>query len=96
MTVGQRWRCRRDHVLYVVWRAGVPQRLLADVFDLAPSRVAGIIARVRRQLEAKSDSPGVSASAAIGSGSMGEVSRKIRVLEHRRLERQKIAGGNRR
>ena len=43
MTVGRRWRFRRDAVIQVTARAGVPQRVLADVFDLSQARVSAIV-----------------------------------------------------
>jgi hypothetical protein len=47
-TVGQRWRFRRNLVIYVANRQGLSQRLLADVFDLPRSRIAEIISEFRR------------------------------------------------
>lgn len=46
MTVGQRWRFRRDLVITAAHRAGFSQRFLADVFDLPHSRVGAIVAEV--------------------------------------------------
>lgn len=46
MTPLQRWRKRRDAVIYHAWRGGFSQRCLADVFDLPRSRIATIAARV--------------------------------------------------
>lgn len=44
MTAGQRWRFRRNLVIWVAHRrGGVSQRVLADVFDLARSRVKAIL-----------------------------------------------------
>ena len=42
-TNGQRWRFRRNLVIYLAHRNGLSQRLLADVFDLPKSRIAAII-----------------------------------------------------
>lgn len=43
-TVRRRWAARRDLVIYVAHRkGGLSQRMLADVFDLARSRVGAII-----------------------------------------------------
>lgn len=47
MTAGQRWRLRRDLVIYIANQQGVSQRMLADVFDLPHSRVATIIQLMR-------------------------------------------------
>lgn len=47
MTPGQAWRFRRNLVIAVAHRAGLSQRLLADVFDLPRSRIAAIVAEVR-------------------------------------------------
>jgi hypothetical protein len=40
---GKRWRFRRNLVIYVAHRAGLSQRLLADVFDLPRSHIGSII-----------------------------------------------------
>lgn len=53
-TLGQRWRKRRDLVIYLAHRAGCPQWILADVFDLAPSRVSMIL---RERRSSRSDPP---------------------------------------
>jgi hypothetical protein len=42
-TPGQRWRFRRNLVIYIAARSGLSQRLLADVFDLRRSRIGEII-----------------------------------------------------
>jgi hypothetical protein len=43
-TAGQRWRFRRNLVIYLAHRRnGLSQRLLADVFDLPRSRIAAIV-----------------------------------------------------
>ena len=42
-----RHRCRRDLVIHVAYRGRVSQRVLADVFGLARSRVAAILAKSR-------------------------------------------------
>jgi hypothetical protein len=47
-STGRRWRFRRNLVIYVAYRQGLSQRLLADVFDLPRSRIAEIISEFRR------------------------------------------------
>jgi hypothetical protein len=42
-TPGQRWRFRRNLVMYAAHRAGFSQRMLADVFDLPRSHVHEIL-----------------------------------------------------
>jgi hypothetical protein len=42
-TTKQRWRFRRDLVIYVAARQGLSQRFLADVFDLPRSRIGSIV-----------------------------------------------------
>ena len=42
-SVGKRWRFRRNLVIYVAHQKGLSQRLLADVFDLPRSTIAGIV-----------------------------------------------------
>jgi hypothetical protein len=42
-SVGKKWKFRRNAVIYVAYRGGVSQRVLADVFDLPRSRIATII-----------------------------------------------------
>jgi hypothetical protein len=42
-SVGQRWRFRRNIVIHVAARAGLTQRLLAEVFDLHRSRISTIL-----------------------------------------------------
>lgn len=46
-TAGQRWRYRRNLVIYVAYRNGVSQRLLADVFDIPRSHISTILKNVR-------------------------------------------------
>lgn len=48
MTVGQRWRRRRDLTLFAV-AGGFSRRLLADVFDLSVSRVGAILRGMERE-----------------------------------------------
>ena len=43
VSVGRRWKFRRDLVIYVAHRSGLSQRLLADVFDLPRSTVQSIL-----------------------------------------------------
>jgi len=45
-TEGQRWRLRRNLVIAIAARAGIPQRHIADVFDLPRSRIAAIVAEI--------------------------------------------------
>lgn len=47
-TVGQRWRFRRNLIIYVANRSGVSQRMLAEVFDLPRSRIGEIVQDLRR------------------------------------------------
>ncbi len=42
-TIAQRWRFRRDLAMFLAHRAGLSQRILADVFDLPRSRVSVIL-----------------------------------------------------
>lgn len=60
-TVGQRWRFRRNLVLYIASQQGVSQRMLADVFDLPRSSVYDIL-REMRALVAKLNRPGMAES----------------------------------
>jgi len=46
-SVGRRWKFRRNLVIYIASQNGVSQRLLADVFDLPHSRIAGILKEFR-------------------------------------------------
>jgi hypothetical protein len=46
-SVGQRWKFRRNLVIFIANRNGASQRLLADVFDLPHSRIAAIIKEFR-------------------------------------------------
>lgn len=43
-TPGQRWRARRNLVIAVAHRAGLSQRLLADVFGLPRSTIHVVVA----------------------------------------------------
>ncbi len=45
-TVGKRWRFRRNLVIYVAFKNGFSQRVLADVFDLPRSRISAIIKEI--------------------------------------------------
>ncbi len=47
VSVGRRWKFRRNLVIFVASQNGVSQRLLADVFDLPHSRIAAIIKEFR-------------------------------------------------
>ena len=46
-TPGQRWRFRRNLVIYLAYRNGVSQRFLAEVFDLPRSHISTIIRKTR-------------------------------------------------
>lgn len=46
-SVGQRWKFRRNLVIFIASRNGASQRLLADVFDLPHSRIAAIVKEFR-------------------------------------------------
>jgi hypothetical protein len=46
-----RWRLHRDLVILIANRAGVSQRVLADVFDLPRSRIAVIIKMIKQRCE---------------------------------------------
>lgn len=43
MTPGQKWRLRRNLAICLCWRGGMSQRMIADVFDLPRSHIAGIL-----------------------------------------------------
>lgn len=58
MTVGQRWRLRRDIVIFIASRQGVSQRMLADVFDLPRSRIAAILKLMEARGDAYRDGEG--------------------------------------
>lgn len=42
-SVGKRWKFRRNVVIFVAYRNGISQRVLAEVFDLPRSRVSVIV-----------------------------------------------------
>lgn len=44
---GKRWKFRRNAVIYLAYRGGFSQRVLADVFDLPRSRIAAIVKEFR-------------------------------------------------
>ena len=46
-TAGKMWKFRRNIVIFVAHRDGIPQRVLADVFDLPKSRIASIIKEIK-------------------------------------------------
>ncbi len=46
-SVGQRWKFRRNLVIYIANQHGASQRMLADVFDLPHSRIAAILKELR-------------------------------------------------
>ena len=48
MTPGQRYRFRRNLVIYTSWKSGFSQRYLADVFLLPRSRIAAIVKEIRQ------------------------------------------------
>lgn len=47
LSVGQRWKLRRNLVIYIANQHGASQRMLADVFDLPHSRIAAILKELR-------------------------------------------------
>lgn len=47
MTPGQRWRLRRDMVIYLAFIQGASHRMLADVFDLPHSRISAIVKNMK-------------------------------------------------
>jgi hypothetical protein len=47
MTVGQTWRFKRDVALYAAHLEGLPQRLLADAFDLSPGSIPAILKKMK-------------------------------------------------
>ena len=49
VSVGRRWKLRRNLVIYIASQHGASQRLLADVFDLPHSRIAAILKELRAQ-----------------------------------------------
>lgn len=49
MTPLQRWRRRRDLVIGLAHASGASQRILADVFDLPPSRIGQVVAELRAE-----------------------------------------------
>ena len=51
MTTGQRWKFRRNLVIYIANQHGASQRMLADVFDLPHSRIAAILKELRNNYE---------------------------------------------
>jgi hypothetical protein len=51
MTVGQRWRRKRNLTLFTARRGGVPLLILANVFDLSPRQVGRIVDRLRAESE---------------------------------------------
>jgi hypothetical protein len=46
MTAGQRWRRRRNLVLFAVYRRPFGQRLLANVIDLSVTQIGRILLRL--------------------------------------------------
>ena len=48
-SVGQRWKFRRNLVIFIANQHGVSQRMLADVFDLPHSRIAAILKELRHK-----------------------------------------------
>jgi hypothetical protein len=53
--VTRRWRFRRDVVIFVAYANGIPQRELADVFDLPQSRISAIVRQIMTQLDEERD-----------------------------------------
>ena len=78
-TPGQKWRWRRDLILYLAHeRIGISQRVLADVFDLPRSRVATIVLEMDAQVGALASKLGESGRgrefatlARVGPGGVG-------------------------
>lgn len=57
MTLGQRWRLRRNLAIYDLWSTlHWSQRMLADVFDLPRSRIASILTEMHALGEAHRES----------------------------------------
>ncbi len=56
-SVGKRWRFRRNLVIYVAHQKGLSQRLLADVFDLPRSSIAGIVKEFAKYEGTSADPP---------------------------------------
>jgi hypothetical protein len=52
VSVGRRWKFRRNVLIYFASQHGFPQAYLADVFDLPRSRIAAILKEFRDQYEA--------------------------------------------
>jgi hypothetical protein len=49
ITPGQRWKLRRDLVIFAAASQGFSLRLLADVFDLPHSRISAILKNMREK-----------------------------------------------
>lgn len=49
--VARRWRFRRNVVIFVAHMNGIPQRELAEVFDLPQSRVSAIVREIINKLK---------------------------------------------
>jgi hypothetical protein len=45
-------------VVFVAYANGIPQRTLADVFDLPQSRISAIVRQIRTQLDEEGDGGG--------------------------------------
>jgi hypothetical protein len=52
---GKRWKFRRNAVIYLAYRGGFSQRVLADVFDLPRSRIATIVKEFQALALARED-----------------------------------------
>jgi hypothetical protein len=49
LSPAQRWRLRRDVVIFIAWSHGASMRILADVFDLPHSRISIICKAIRER-----------------------------------------------
>jgi hypothetical protein len=58
ITWRRRWQIHRDLVIVAAHRAGLPQSMIADAFDMARSRIGQIIAEAKAKVgEQKTDAP---------------------------------------
>jgi hypothetical protein len=49
LSIGRKWKFRRNMVICVAHKHGVSQRFLADVFDLPCSRICAIVKEFREK-----------------------------------------------
>jgi hypothetical protein len=78
MTAGQRWRLRRNAVIWVAAEAGLSHRWLAAVFDLPHSRIGSICGEMRALRDSR--------SAGGPDGSGGRAAPKQAIPARRRVE----------